>query len=272
MRKGEPDEQRHVVFTDHWIRKRIDDPVVPRTRFELEPILPESFATLSAADRAFYTARAISLRAQMAPPKARPAMWPQAEAKFREAIAAGFARPEGPYFLGLALIAQGKHAEAAASLEAAYAGDPVDYDIAFAYGQSLMRQRRVDDAQRVFTKLAHENPQDAGPLAELARLRAGQNDFAGALELFRKAGTLEPWNAAIRGNAAQVLSALERHPEAIAEAEQALRLDPERPGTWDAYARLLSRAGRTADAQAAAARARKLASAPGARMSDAPTM
>jgi len=43
-------------------------------------------------------------------------MWPEAEAKFREAIAAGFVRAEGPYFLGLALSAQGKHREAAGAL------------------------------------------------------------------------------------------------------------------------------------------------------------
>jgi tetratricopeptide (TPR) repeat protein len=272
MRTGEPDEQRHVLFTDHWIRKRIDDPRVPRTRYELEPILPESFAKLSAADQAFYMARAISLRAQMAPTKARPGMWPQAEAKFREAIAAGFARPEGPYFLGLALIAQGKHADAAAPLEKAYAGDSKDFDIAFAYGQSLMRQQRVNDAQLVFTTLAREHPQAAGPLAELARVRMEQNNYAGALEMYRKAVTLEPWNAAIRTNAAMTLSALERHPEAIAEAEEALRLDPEGAPTWDAYARLLYRAGRVDDSKAAATRVRQLVKAPGTRLSDAPTM
>jgi len=65
---------------------------------------------------------------------------------------------------------------------------------------------------------------------------------------------------------------LERHPEAIAESEQALRLDPEGPRTWNAYAMLLSRAGRAADAEAAAARAKSLAKAPGLRMSNVRAM
>lgn len=272
MRTGEPDEQRHVLFTDHWIRARIDDPPKPRTRFEVEPFFPDLLAALPAADRAFYTARAISLRAQMAPPEARPLMWPEAEAKFREAIAAGFSRAEGPYFLGLALSAQGKHREAAGALAAAYAKDPADFDIALAYGQSLMRQRRVEEAERSLTMLARDHPEAAGPLAELARVRVGRHDYAGALELYRKATALEPWNALLRGNAAQMLSALERHPEAIAEAEQSLRLDPEGADRWSEYATLLARAGRAAEAKVAARRARDLGQAPKTRMSDARTM
>jgi Flp pilus assembly protein TadD len=65
-----------------------------------------------------------------------------------------------------------------------------------------------------------------------------------------------------------MLSALERHDEAIAEAEEALRRDPEGPRTWNAYAMLLARAGRTADAEAAARRGKELAKAPGLRGSD----
>jgi Tfp pilus assembly protein PilF len=272
MRTAEPDDQHHVRFTDHWIRARIDDPPRPRTRFDVEPYFPALLAELPPADRAFYTARAISLRAHVAPPEARPGMWPQAEAKFREAIAAGFGRAEGPYFLGIALSAQGKRREAADAFAAAFAKDPGDFDIAIAHGESLMRQRRVEEADHVFATMARDHPEAAGPLAELARARVDRHDYTGALELYQRATALEPWNASLCGNTAQMLSALERHAEAIAEAEQALRLDPEGAGTWDAYATLLSRAGRTADAQAAARRARELGQVPALRMSDVRAM
>jgi Tfp pilus assembly protein PilF len=272
MRTGEPDEQHHVLFTDHWIRARIDDPQKHRTRFDVEPIFPESLEKLSPADRAFYTARAISLRAQMAPPDARPGMWPQAEAKFREAIGSGLARAEGSYFLGLSLSEQGKHQEAAEAFSAAYVRDPSDFDIAFAYGQSLLRQKKAAEAERVFETLARDHPEAAGPLAELARARADGGDYTGALQLFQKAAALEPWNASIRVNAASMMSALERRAEAIAEGEAALRLDPEGARTWNAYAMLLSRGGRPEEAEAAAGRARQLAKAPGLRMSDVPPM
>ena len=44
------------------------------------------------------------------------------------------------------------------------------------------------------------------------------------------------------------------------------------PGTWNAYATLLSRAGRKVDAEAAARRARTLAQVPGLRKSDVAAM
>jgi predicted Zn-dependent protease len=90
--------------------------------------------------------------------------------------------------------------------------------------------------------------------------------------LFRKAIAREPWTASMRLNAAMMLSALERHPEAIAESEEALRLDPEGPAVWDAYAKLLERAGRSAEAQRAARRAKELGYALGRRMNDVRAM
>ncbi|HEX4826138.1 MAG TPA: tetratricopeptide repeat protein [Candidatus Polarisedimenticolaceae bacterium] len=267
MRKGEPDDQRHVLYTDHFIRARIDQPEQARTRFDLE-LFPELPVDLPAPESAFYAGRAISLRAKMAPREVRPAMYPQAEAKLREAMSLGFAQADGPYFLGLALQDQGKHGEAAQQFAAAYAKNPADFDIAFAYGQSLLRANRVPEAEPVFTTLARDNPTAAGPLAELARIKTMSNDFAGALALFQKAIVLEPWNPALHANAANMLSALEHHPEAIAEAENAVRLDPEGARTWNAYAMLLGRAGRGADAEVAQRRARELSKAPGLRLSD----
>jgi Tfp pilus assembly protein PilF len=272
MRKGVPDDQRHVLYTDHWIRARIDQPEVARTKFDVEPFFPETLAKLSPADRAYYTARAIQLRTHHAPPDARKTMFPQAEAKFREAIAAGYAKAEGPYFLGLVLMEQGKRSEAADAFEEAYRKDPADFDIAFAHGQSLLRQKRVPEAEQVFAALAVSHPEAAGPFAEQARARAEHEDFNGALELFRKAIAREPWNASLRVNAATMLSALERHPEAVAEAEQALRCDPEGAKTWRAYEMLLGRAGRAGDAEAAGRRAQQLAKAPGLRLSNVKAM
>ncbi len=273
MRKAEPDDQHHMRFTDHWIRTRIDDPPGPRTRFDVEPYFPALLATLPPGEQAFFTARAISLRTHVVPPEARRGLWAQAEVKFREALAAGFPRAEGPYFFGVSLASQGKQSEAADAFASAYAKDPKDFDIAFAYGQSLMRQRRVDEGERVLEAAAQVNPPEAaGPLSELARARADRRDYAGALELYRKAIALEPWSPVIHRNAAQMLSALERHAEAIAEAEEALRLDPEGPETWSAYATLLSRAGRASDAAVAARRSRELSQAPKLRMSDVRAM
>jgi len=79
MRKGEPSDHRHAEFTDHWIRKRIDQPSSGRDAFGVEPYLPGDFAKLPPSDRAFYTGRAISLRAHSVPPRLQRSMWPEAE-------------------------------------------------------------------------------------------------------------------------------------------------------------------------------------------------
>ncbi|HZN54974.1 MAG TPA: tetratricopeptide repeat protein [Candidatus Polarisedimenticolaceae bacterium] len=242
MRKAEPDDHRHAVFTDHWIRRRIDEPNVPRTRFGVEPYLPDAYAALPPADRAFYTARALSLRAHAVPPENQKSIWPGAEKAFRESIALGLGDPAASFFLGKALSAQGKHREAAEAYAAAYAADPADHDAALAHGQALLRARHLDEAERVLQAAIDLHPEAAGPLAELARARFQRGDVAAALALYRKALRLEPWNASLHENAAMLLSALARHDEAVAEAEEALRFDPESPGVRRSNATIRQRA------------------------------
>ena len=176
------------------------------------------------------------------PPQLQRSMWPQAERAFRESIALGFTDPDAWFFLGKALTAQGKHREAAEAYATAHAKDPAGHDAAFAHGQALLGQRRLDDAERVFEAMTREHPESAAPLAELGRCRAQRGDFTGALVLFQKAIEREPWNASLHENAAMVLSALERHGEAMAEVADAIRLDPESGRIRESRATLQARA------------------------------
>jgi tetratricopeptide (TPR) repeat protein len=169
-------------------------------------------------------------------------MWREAERRFREAIGAGFERPEAWFFLGKALTAQGKHRDAAEAYASAYAKDPSGHDAAFAHGQALLMQKRVSEGERVFEAMIRDHPESAAPLAELARCRVEHGDFSGALDLYQKALEREPWNASLHENAAMMLSALERHQEAIAEAVEAIRFDPESRRVRDSYATLAARA------------------------------
>ncbi len=242
MRKGEASDLRHEEFTDHWIRRRIDEPSQPRRTFGIEPYLPDELAALPPADRAFYTGRAVSLRALSVPPVVQRSMWPEAERSFREAIALGFAQADGWFFLGKALQAQGKHRDAAEAFAAAHAKDPSSHDAAFAHGQSLLRQKRTRDAEHIFDAMIRDHSNSAAPYAELARSRAQRGDFVGALDLYRKAIEREPSNASMHENAAMMLSALSRHEEAMAEVLQAIRLAPESPRVRDTYATLAARA------------------------------
>ena len=227
MRKAEPADHGHARFTDHWIRRRIDEPPAPRRTLDVTPYLPRDFAALPPAARAFYTGRAISLRAHSVPRERQRNMWPQAERSFRESIGLGFAHPDAWFFLGKALTAQGRHREAAEAYATAHAKDPAGHDAAFAHGQALLGGNRLDEAERVFTAMTRDHPESAAPLAELGRCRVQRGDFTGALDYFRRALEREPWNAALHESAAMVLSALERHGEAMAEVADAIRLDPE---------------------------------------------
>ncbi len=242
MRKAEPSDHRHADFTDHWIRKRIDEPREPRARFDVEPYLTDSFAAFSAAEKAFYRGRAISLRALSVPPAIQRGMWPDAGRAFQDSIGAGMTDPDAWFFLGKALQAQGKRRDAASAFQTAHEKDPRAHDPAFSYGQSLLAQNQLDDAERVFTAMTRDHPESAAPWAELGRCRAQHGDYTGALDDFRKAIALEPWTASLHENAAMMLSALERHSEAMAEASDALRLDPAGARVRSTYAAIAARA------------------------------
>jgi Flp pilus assembly protein TadD len=246
MRKGEPIDHRHAEFTDHWIRRRIDEPTQARTGFGVESYLPDEFEALPPAERAFYRGRAAELRAHSVPPASQKPLWRDAEGAFRESIALGIAKPEAWFFLGKTLTAQGRHRDAAEAYAAAYAKDPGGHDAALAHGQALLMQKALPEAERVFEAMIRDHPESAAPLAELARCRVERADFSGALDLYQKALAREPWNASLHENAAMVFSALERHQDAMAEVGEALRFDPESRRVRDSYATIAARAARAA--------------------------
>ena len=243
MRRGEPDDHRHADFTDHWIRRRIDEEPRARASKKLVPYLPGDFASMSPGESSFAEARAYSLRALSMAPRDRGAMWPEAETRFRESIREGNDGAEAWFFLGKVQVARGNHAEAETSLANAYDRSPGDHDIAFARGQSLVRANRLDEAERVFEAMTSAHPMSAGPWAELARCAAARRDLPRAIERYRKAIELEPWNATLHENLSKLLSSAGRHTEAVAAVEDALRYAPEREGVRELHRLIKARAG-----------------------------
>ena len=238
MRRGEPDDHRHADFTDHWIRRRIDEAPRARSSPELVPYLAQDFDALSAGERSFAMARGYSLRALAMAPRDRPPMWTRAEESFRVAIAQGNDGADVWFFLGKAQAARGEDDEARRSFATAFGKDPGDHDIAFAHGQALFRARSTDEAERVFEGMTRAHPASAAPWAELARCAAARRDFAGAAERYRKAIALEPWNASLHENAAKVLAMQGRGEEARAEAAEALKYAPEKESARELVRRL----------------------------------
>jgi hypothetical protein len=238
MRRGEPDDHRHADFTDHWIRKRIDQPPQPRASPDLVPYLPQAFDALGAGERAFVMGRGYSLRALAMSPRDRAPMWARADESFEDAIAKGNDGADVWFFLGKAQAARGRSEDAGTSFARAFEKDPKDHDVAFAQGQSLFRSGHVGDAERVFDAMTREHPESAAPWAELARCAAARRDYPGAVERVEKAIALEPWNASLHENAAKLLATMGRRAEAVREAEEALKYAPEKESARDLLRRL----------------------------------
>jgi len=103
MRRAEPDDQRFTEFTDHWIRRRIDDDERDRREsFAIEPVLVRYALGIDAGELAYYRARAAYLMGEDLPPAARAALWATAIEEFRAAIAAGQDTAEVRFYLGKA--------------------------------------------------------------------------------------------------------------------------------------------------------------------------
>ncbi|NIM02205.1 MAG: tetratricopeptide repeat protein [Acidobacteria bacterium] len=245
MRRAEPNDRRHSIFTDHWIRRdaRTTTPD-RRTRYELEPIFPEVFDTYPAGERSYYTGRAHFLRALSSPPPVREWHFDRAAEAFREAIEKDFGVAETWFFLGKILMHGQKPAEAFVAFRQALERDPGHQDAAFAAAQSLAALGRHDEASLVLKGMLERNPDHGLALAELGRLRWTAGRYEQAEELYRRAVRREPWNPQFRLNLGMTLASQGRMDDAVEEALAATRLDPDSPEMWELLFNAAREAGR----------------------------
>jgi tetratricopeptide (TPR) repeat protein len=249
MRKAEPDDHRHTLFTDHWIRRRMEPADShARTSIDFAPVFPATFASLPPEEQAFYRGRINLLKALETPPAVRSAMLHEAVTSFRKAIEGGFAKADAWYFLGKALIHQRRWNDAVAALRDAVRRDPEHRDAAFNLGQTLLQQARIAEAAEVYEGMLKRNARDPGALAELGRCRLAARRAAEGLELYDLALAEEPNNARLQANRAVVLLALGRPDDAAEAALESTRLAPNDASVWKACTEVLARAGRLAEA------------------------
>lgn len=243
MRRAEPNDRKYAIFTDHWIRRdALHTPADQRTRFDLEPIFPDVFATYPEGERAYYNGRAHFLRALNSAPSVRRWHWARAEEAFREAIEKQFGVTETWFFLGKLHMYQQRPVEALTAFRRALALDPEHHDATFAAAQSLASLDRHDEASALFAGMIERDPGDTLALAELARMHWTLHRFERAVELYRRAVRQEPWNAKFHLNLGMSLASLGRMGEAVDEGLEAIRLDPDAPEIWE----FLRNAGREA--------------------------
>ena len=249
MRKAEADDQRFAVFTDHWIRKRIDA-VEPshRESHVVMPVEPDHFATLSAGEQAFYSGRAYGLMARNVQGDKQATMLGEAQRAFERAIETGYDTVDAWFFLGKVRQGLGQRGPALEAFRRAYEVDPGHHDAAFALAQSLFARGEVAEATRIFEAMLAQDPNNAMALAELGRAHTAQNRLPEALAAYERALEREPWNSSLHLNRGMLLAATGRFDEAEQEAQAAVRLDIDGVPEWEFFEKLARARGNDAAA------------------------
>jgi tetratricopeptide (TPR) repeat protein len=259
MRRAEAVDRKNAIFTDHWIRRRIDiEQRDDRDSFDLEPVFPEAFAALPPGEAAYYRGRANFLRHSAVPPGVRPLLLGRAEQGFLDAIKAGFDNADSRFFLGKTYVYMRRWKEASAMMWAALEHEPGRHDAAFAAGQILAGQGQFAEALEIFSGMLARKADDPMALAEYGRCLWHSGRIVEALESYERAIELEPWNASLRLNRAMIWVGEEKFTEAAGAAERIVRLDPDRLDAWEFYERAMRLAGREELADEALPRIRLL--------------
>ena len=107
-----------------------------------------------------------------------------AETLFVRSDAAGGMTPDFLYQLGLLMLRSSEPSRAVRPLEEALAADPADREKMSNYAEALSRSGRTKDAEDVLRKML-DDQYDEKAAGQLARLLFRDEDFTGALELFR---------------------------------------------------------------------------------------
>ena len=252
MRRGEPDDQRFTSFTDHWIRRRIDEPETVRPSEEIAPVWPSDMASMSPGEQAFYRGRAKFLVAEDRPQQVRTALWNGVIDEFSQAIRQGNDTVDTHFYLGKTYALQGRFDDAIAELKRTIEKDPTHHEARFALGQALVSKGEVAQARDVFKKMIEDDPHDVKALAEYGRAVWTLGSPAEALEAYGKAIEHEPWTANLHLNRAAVLASMGKFGEATDAARQAVKLDPESKDAWNFIANAAREAGRADEAREAA--------------------
>lgn len=247
MRRAEPNDRRYAIFTDHWIRRDASQTKPDRrTRFELEPIFPNVYASYPDGQRAYYRGRAHFLKALDASPTVSHWHTTRAVEAFLEAVDKQFGVTEAWFYLGKSYMFLQRHDEALAAFRHALEMNPAYDDAAYAVAQTLVSLDRHEEAVGFLAGILERDPDNALALAEMGRVHWSAGRYDKALEFYRRAVDEESWNPGFRLNLGMTLASLGRMGEAADAGLEAARFDPDNPAIWD----FLRNAGREAGRKA----------------------
>jgi len=257
MRRSEPSDQRFTVFTDHWIRRRIDPPGPPsvsRTAADLRVLPVGGEGPPSSGDPSFslgvaYFAKKMEGTYSSLIPWARP------ESQFREVVEKEPNLAEGWHMLGTVALRQGHLSEAIGDFREALKLDPRHARARRLLASTLLVQGRAGEAEPLLRRAIDENPSDAASMSELARALVVLGEDTEAGQLLDRARSISPGTSTILANQGLLEARLGHHAAAIEELRAAGALDPDTPEVWDALAASLLEMRRFAEAVGPAHRA-----------------
>lgn len=159
---------------------------------------------------------------------------------------------------GIALLEQGKHAEALALFERATQLNPNSFTAWFNVGFSLDALGRYEQANAAYDRAISLNRNDAAAWNNKGKALYSLRRGSEALVAFEQALILNPRHARAWNGKGAVYYDLKRHDEEIAAYQQALAIDPNYATAWKNMAMTLRLLGRTQEAKEAEARAKAL--------------
>jgi serine/threonine protein kinase/tetratricopeptide (TPR) repeat protein len=136
--------------------------------------------------------------------------------------------------------------------------DPNLSDARYTLGSSLILEDRTA-AEREYEKAIQSDPNSATVQIGLARLKFASGNFAEAVKYTERAAMLDPVSATIQFEAAFGMFIARKYDNAERYARRAIELDPQAPFNYGSLAAILEKQGRLPEALAAAEQTVRLA-------------
>jgi len=261
MRRSEPADQRFTLFTDHWIRRRVDPAGPPgpaRTLLEIEPHFPEARGGYAPGEDSLNRGRALLVMrsGNMAGSRIAAAA---PEEHLRRAVEENASLAEGWLLLGRTVLNQGRSAEAIGHFRQALQGDPKLRGARLNLASALLGMERAAETEQLLREAIRLKEDDVDALTDLGRALVDLGREEEAERILRRAVALTDVDAAPLANLGLLHARQGRNEEAAAELRRAAALAPSRAEIWSSLAGVLADMGRTQEADAASSRAGRLA-------------
>ena len=149
---------------------------------------------------------------------------------------------------GKILLSEGRLPDALASFDAALAADPDNVNALLSRGVTLQEMGRLSDALRELKRCVSLYPQNALSLGEYANTLSSLGQWEAALESYDRALELAPRSVEFLNNRGGVLRAMKRYEAALESYDLALREMPNLPETLSNRGAVLADLGRLREA------------------------